>query len=46
MRADRVADEQIFDLAATIDQHGVGVIAQVLMGFLGLDVFHGDTRVL
>lgn len=35
-----VPDEQIFDLAAAIDEHRIGVVAQEVEGFAGCKVLH------
>ena len=41
-----MADEEVFDFAAAIDQQGIGLIVQKLGGFFRVEVFHGVLRSL
>ena len=40
MRAARMADEQVFHLAAAIDEHRLRILAQEVVRFLRFQVFH------
>ena len=41
VRAGRMADEQVFHLAAAVDQHGLRILLQEIVRFPGLQVLHG-----
>jgi hypothetical protein len=43
MRTDRVACEAKLHFASTVDEHGVGMIAQELRGFHWQYVLHRDS---
>src|SRR4051812_15832301 len=42
MRADRVADKEVLDLAATVDQHRIRVLAQKVVRLSRFQMFHGE----
>ena len=42
VRAHRMADEQVFHLAAAVDHHCVGMVLDVFEGFFRRQVLHGD----